>query len=90
MEVVVERGPFLSIPNEAIIEEGDRQIVYVEQQPGQYVAHEVHIGIQGELLAQVLDGVKEGDQVVTFGSFFIDAEQKLKGTGPGAQSPPTQ
>ena len=90
MEVVVERGPFLAIPNEAIIEEGDRQIVYVEQQPGQYVAHELHTGIQGELLTQVLDGVKEGDQVVTFGSFFIDAEQKLKGTGPGAQSPPTQ
>ena len=90
MEVVVERGPFLSIPNEAIIEEGDRHIVYVEQQPGQYVAHELHTGIQGELLTQVLDGVKEGDQVVTFGSFFIDAEQKLKGTGPGAQSPPTQ
>jgi hypothetical protein len=90
MEVVVERGPFLSIPNEAIIEEGDRHIVYVEQQPGQYVAHEVHTGIQGELLTQVLDGVNEGDQVVTFGSFFIDAEQKLKGTGPGAQSPPAQ
>ena len=90
MEVVVERGPFLSIPNEAIIEEGDRHIVYVEQQPGQYVAREVHTGIQGELLTQVLDGVNEGDQVVTFGSFFIDAEQKLKGTGSGAQSPPTQ
>jgi hypothetical protein len=90
MEIVVERGPFLSLPNEAIIEEGDRRIVYVEQQPGQYVAHEIHTGIQGELLTQVLDGVKEGDQVVTFGSFFIDAEQKLKGTGPGAQSSPTQ
>jgi hypothetical protein len=90
MEIVVERGPFLSIPNEAIIEEGDRHIVYVEQQPGQYVAQEIHTGIQGELLTQVLDGVKEGDQVVTFGSFFIDAEQKLKGTGPGVQSPATQ
>jgi hypothetical protein len=90
MEVVVERGPFLSIPNEAIIEEGDRHIVYVEREPGQYVGQEIHTGIQGELLTQVLDGVKEGDQVVTFGSFFIDAEQKLKGTGPGAQSPPTQ
>ena len=90
MEVVVERGPFLSIPNEAIIEEGDRHIVYLEQQPGQYVAQEIHTGIQGELLTQVIDGVKEGDQVVTFGSFFIDAEQKLKGTGPSLQSPPTQ
>ena len=30
--------------------------------------------------------LKEGDQVVTFGSFFIDSEYKLKGTGPGAQA----
>ena len=90
MEIVVERGPFLSVPNEAIIEEGDRHIVYVEQQPGQYVAREIHTGIQGELLTQVLDGLKESDQVVTFGSFFIDAEQKLKGTGPSSQTPPAQ
>ena len=83
MEIVVERGPFLAVPNEAIIEEGDRHIVYVEQQPGQYVPQEIHTGIQGELLTQVIDGVEEGDQVVTFGSFFIDAEHKLKGTEAG-------
>ena len=87
MEIVVERGPFLAIPNEAIIEEGDRHIVYVEQPPGQYAPHEIHTGIQGELLTEVMDGVKEGDQVVTFGSFFIDAEHKLKGTEAG---PPPQ
>lgn len=85
MEIVVERGPFLALPNEAIIEEGDRRIVYVEQQPGQYVPQEIHTGIQGELLTQVIDGVKEGDAVVTFGSFFIDAEHKLKGTEAGPQ-----
>jgi hypothetical protein len=83
MEIVVERGPFLAIPNEAIIEEGDRHIVYVEEPPGQYAPREIHTGIQGELLTQVIDGVKEGDQVVTFGSFFIDAEHKLKGTEAG-------
>ena len=87
MEIVVERGPFLSVPNEAIIEEGDRHIVYVQQHPGQYVPREIHTGIQGELLTQVLDGVNDGDQVVTFGSFFIDAEHKLKGT---EQSPRIQ
>ncbi len=85
MEIVVERGPFLSVPNEAIIEEGNRHIVYVRQQSGQYVPQEIHTGIQGELYTQVLDGLKEGAQVVTFGSFFIDAEHKLKGT---EQSPP--
>lgn len=83
LEIVVEQGPFLSVPNEAIIEEGDRHIVYVEQQPGQYVPREIHTGIQGELYTQVLDGLEEGAQVVTFGSFFIDAEHKLKGTDQG-------
>ena len=80
MEIVVERGPFLSVPNEAIIEEGDRQIVYVQQQSGQYIPAEIRTGIQGELYTQILDGLDDGAQVVTFGSFFIDAEHKLKGT----------
>jgi len=78
MEIVVERGPLLSVPNEAIIEEGDTHVVYVQQAAGQYSPREVRTGIQGELYTQVVDGVKDGEQVVTFGSFFIDAEQKLK------------
>jgi len=82
MEIVVEQGPFLSVPNEAIIEEGDKHIVYVLDQPGQYLPTEIHTGIQGELFTQVLDGVKAEAQVVTFGSFFIDAEHKLKGADP--------
>jgi hypothetical protein len=80
MEIVAEQGPFLSVPNEAIIEEGDRHIVYVQQQTGQFAPQEIHTGIQGELYTQVLDGVAADAQVVTFGSFFIDAEHKLKGT----------
>src|SRR5580765_3128313 len=86
MEIVSERGPFLSVANEAIIEEGDRHIVYVQQQPGQFVPQEIHTGIQGELYTQVLDGLKDGAEVVTFGSFFIDAEHKLKGTEQGSQA----
>jgi hypothetical protein len=80
MEIVVEQGPFLVVPNEAIIEEGDRRVVYV-QQNGEYVPKEVHTGIQGELYTQVLEGLQANTPVVTFGSFFIDAEHKLKGSG---------
>ena len=87
MEIVVERGPFLSVPNEAIIEEGAKHVVYVQQRPGQYTPQEIHTGVQGELYTQVLDGVKDGDQVVTVGSFFIDAEHKLKGTEQGSPDP---
>jgi hypothetical protein len=82
MEITVDRGEFLSIPNEAIIEEGTRRIVYIQKEPGQYAPVEVQTGLQGELLTEVVKGVSAGDQVVTFGSFFIDSEYKLKIAGP--------
>lgn len=86
VEIVAEQGRFLSIPNEAILEEGDKQIVYVQQQSGDYSPREIHAGIQGELYTQILHGLAEGDQVVTFGSFFIDSEYKLKSREDGAMS----
>ena len=86
IEIVSDRGEFLSIPNEAIIEEGTKHVVYVQGQGGQYVPVAIQTGIQGELYTAVLGGLKEGDQVVSFGSFFIDSEYKLKSTGPAAAS----
>lgn len=80
MEIIVPRGPFMAIPKEAIIEEGDRQIVYVQRHPGHYVPQQIHSGLKGELYTEILHGLNESDQVVTFGSFFIDAEYKLKST----------
>jgi len=82
IEIVTVRGEFLSIPNEAIIEEGNRRIVYVPRQGGQYVPVEIHTGIQGELYTAVESGLMEGDQVVSFGSFFVDSEYKLKFAAP--------
>ena len=79
-EIVTERGDFLSVPNEAIIEEGDRRVVYIQRDEGQYEPVAITGGLQGELYTQVTSGVREGEQVVTFGSFFIDSEFKLKGT----------
>jgi Cu(I)/Ag(I) efflux system membrane fusion protein len=79
-EIVTDRGDFLSVPNEAIIEEGETRIVYVQRQEGQYEPQPITAGLQGELYTQVTGGVRDGDQVVTFGSFFIDSEYKLKGT----------
>ena len=80
LEIVTERGDFLSVPNEAIIETGSRQVVYVQGQQGRYLPREIQLGIQGELYTEVLSGLTQGEQVVTFGSFFIDAEHRLKGS----------
>jgi len=84
VEIVTDRGDFLSVPNEAIIEEGAARVVYVQRADGQYEPHEIKTGVQGELYTHIIAGVNPGDQVVTFGSFFIDSEYKLKGTAQGA------
>ena len=79
LEIVTEPIEALSVPNEAIIESDGKQMVYVEAEKGRYVPREIRPGIQGELYTQVLEGLTAGQQVVTFGSFFIDADHKLKG-----------
>ncbi len=84
MEIVVERGPFLSVPNVSIIEEGGNRVVYVQRATGEYSARTIHTGLEGELYTQVTDGLAEGDQVVSIGSFFVDADNKLKG---GSEQP---
>lgn len=80
LEIVTEPLESLSIPNEAIIEVDGKHVVYVQAEKGRYLPREIQPGIQGELYTQVLDGLKAGEQVVTFGSFFIDADHKLKGS----------
>ena len=79
MEIVTDHGELLSVPNEALIETAGKHLVYVDQGNGRYTPREITAGIQGELYTQVLEGLKPGEQVVTFGSFFIDADYKLRG-----------
>jgi len=78
VEVTVDRGEFLCIPSEAIIEEGDHRVVYIQSRDGSYLPKKIDTGVQGELYTQILGGLEAGEQVVTFGSFFIDSEYKLK------------
>ncbi len=84
MEIVVERGPFLSVPNVSIIEDAGDRVVYVQRATGEYSARTIRTGLEGELYTQVTDGLAEGDRVVSIGSFFVDADNKLKG---GSEEP---
>ncbi len=79
LEIVTEPLEALSVPNEAIIESEGTRVVYVQVAKGRYEPREIEPGLQGELYTEIRSGLKAGEQVVTFGSFFIDADHKLKG-----------
>lgn len=80
VEIIVDRGSRFAVANAAIIERDGKQIVYEEIHPGHYEPHEIRTGIKGEIYTEVLDGIAEGYRIITIGSFFIDAEYRLKMT----------
>jgi hypothetical protein len=83
MEIIVERGYHLAVANAAIIERDGKEIVYEQIHPGHYEPHEIRTGLKGETYTEVLDGISAGQQIVSIGSFFIDADYRLKSTPGG-------
>ena len=80
LEIIVDRGSRFAVANAAIIERDGKQIVYEQIHPGHYEPHEIRTGLKGETYTEVLDGIAEGYRIITIGSFFIDAEYRLKMT----------
>ncbi|MFQ5346166.1 MAG: efflux RND transporter periplasmic adaptor subunit, partial [Mariprofundus sp.] len=66
------------VPSEAIVRTGEQEQVFVQREPGKYSPRKVVIGIDSDGQAQILEGLKAGEVVVTSSQFLIDSESKLK------------
>jgi Cu(I)/Ag(I) efflux system membrane fusion protein len=71
------RKLFLVVPESAVIDTGDKKIVYIERAEGQYEGHEVQLGPRHDGFFPVVKGLKAGDKVAAAGSFLVDAETRL-------------
>jgi Cu(I)/Ag(I) efflux system membrane fusion protein len=61
-----------------VIESGSRQIVLVTRGEGRFEPRAVKLGRRGGDYREVLDGVTDGEQIVTTATFLIDAESNLR------------
>lgn len=68
----------LAVPEEAVIHSGRRNIVVLDRGNGTFQVKDVTLGLNGEGLWEVKEGLKEGDLVVTSSQFLIDSESNLK------------
>jgi Cu(I)/Ag(I) efflux system membrane fusion protein len=68
----------LSIPTDAIIDSGTRKVVFVSLGEGKFRPQEVKTGAADGDRAEVLEGLKAGDQVVTRANFLVDSESRLR------------
>ena len=67
----------LLVPKEAVIRTGTQDRVVLVVGKGQYKSVEVNLGQVTSKLAQILGGVKVGDQVVTSAQFLLDSESSI-------------
>lgn len=79
-----EPGEVLAVPREAVLQTGERSLVYVELRPGTYVAAEVEVGPlaeddEGREYYPVLSGLEPGQRVVIRGHFAIDSQAQISG-----------
>jgi Cu(I)/Ag(I) efflux system membrane fusion protein len=83
-------------PQEALIDTGDHQYVFVDRGGGRYEPRLVKAGWSGNGRVAILEGLADGERVVTTASFLLDSESRLRAAvegfnaGPAAPHPAHQ
>jgi Cu(I)/Ag(I) efflux system membrane fusion protein len=97
--VNVELPATLVLPRSAVLSPGGNPVVYLDRGGGAYEQRPVKLGRVADADWEVLDGVREGDNVVVNGNLLIDAQAQLNRSAqpPGhdhgatpASAPPAQ
>jgi Cu(I)/Ag(I) efflux system membrane fusion protein len=86
VEFTVEEPPRLTVPAEAVLDAGERKVVYVDRGNGFFEPRQVQTGARNSDRVEILAGLKAGERVVASGSFLIDSESQLKAPATKAAS----
>ena len=78
VEIRINLGNKLAVPEGAVIDTGVRKVVIIDRGSGYFEPREVRLGAKAGDFFEVLAGLKSGERVVTSANFLIDSESKLK------------
>lgn len=78
LELKIPLGLRLAVPKDAILESGERQVIFIHLGGGRLEWRNARIGLRSGDWVEVLEGVREGEHVVTSANFLIDSESQLK------------
>ena len=67
----------VSVPLEAVLPTGTKDIVFVNRGDGRFLPREVRVGRRGDSLVEIVEGLKPGDEVVASATFLLDSESNL-------------
>jgi len=78
VEVQVTLPAGLTVPADALLDTGLSKRVFVEISEGHFESREVETGWRLGDRVQIAKGLKEGDSVVSSGTFLVDSESRLE------------
>jgi hypothetical protein len=77
----------LTVPVTALLETGNRSVVWVETKENRFEMRSVEVGVRNERSVEILSGLREGEFVAATGGFLIDSESQLQAPAGGAVKP---
>jgi Cu(I)/Ag(I) efflux system membrane fusion protein len=77
VEIMLDQTPVVQVPEGAVIDTGDRQVVILDLGDGRFRPEPVTVGRRGGGFVEIVSGVAAGDIVVSTATFLIDAESNL-------------
>lgn len=78
VQLSISYGTQTVVPQEAVLDSGTEQIVFVVLDDGYFEPRRVQVGPRLEDRIIVLSGLKPGEKIVTSGNFLVDSESRLK------------
>jgi Cu(I)/Ag(I) efflux system membrane fusion protein len=77
-EIAKELPDMLVISADAVLDTGQRKLVFIKDSESELIPQEVELGTRVGDKFTILSGLKEGDAVVVGATFLIDAESRLQ------------
>lgn len=78
VELKINYGNQILVPQEAVLDSGKEQTVFVAHDGGYFEPRRITTGAKLEGKVVVLAGLKAGETIVSSGNFLIDSESRLK------------
>lgn len=86
-ELKIDYGKRLVVPQEAVLDSGSEQTIFIAHEGGYFEPRKVQLGAKVDNQFIVLGGLKAGERVVTSANFLVDSESKLKSAAGGMGMP---
>jgi Cu(I)/Ag(I) efflux system membrane fusion protein len=85
LELKIPLGKRLAVSKNAVLLTGERAVVFIYHDDGKIEWRNVKLGARAGDLIEIIQGINEGEKIITSANFLIDSESQLKEAMGGMQ-----